>query len=340
MDSLSQIALGAAVSVAVMGRRTPLAQAALWGAVCGTLPDLDALLDHGDAVRNMTLHRAETHALFWLTLVAPLIAAGIHRLNPGGASFKRWWLAVWLVLITHPLLDVMTVYGTRLALPFTDQPYGVGSIFIIDPLYTLPLLLGLGLTLYRKSLHANLVGLVASTLYLTWGYGAQQQVRGVAEASLQDMGVPVQRLLVTPTAFNSVLWRVVAITPDGYLEGFRSLLDREPHIHFERYPRGMEWYEPLADHDPVQRIVAFSRGYFDLVRVDDSIRIRDLRMGQTPYFFFSFIVAEQGPDGLMPVQPLPVGDRPPVADGLRWMRQRLLGRPLPSPGTELRNADH
>ena len=65
MDSLSQIALGAAVGVAVMGRRTAVWKAAAWGAVAGTLPDLDVLIDHGDPVRNMVLHRAESHALFW-----------------------------------------------------------------------------------------------------------------------------------------------------------------------------------------------------------------------------------------------------------------------------------
>lgn len=335
MDSLSQIALGATVSVAVMGRHTPVGRAALWGALCGTLPDLDALIDHGDAVRSMTLHRAETHALFWLTLMAPIIAAGIHRLHRGSARFTRWWLAVWLVLITHPLLDVMTVYGTRLALPFTDQPYGVASIFIIDPLFTLPLLVGLGVAMYRKSARPTVVALAISTLYLAWGYGAQQQVRGVALASLDEQGVTVEQLLVTPTAFNSVLWRVVAITPDGYAEGFRSLLDAGPQMQFIHHPRGMAGYDRVAQHDPVQRIAAFSRGYFDLVQVDDTLRIRDLRMGQTPYFYFSFVIAEQGVDGWQWVPPQPVGDRPPLAEGLGWMWLRMAGNPLPPPGAGL-----
>jgi inner membrane protein len=54
MDSLSQIALGSAVGIAVMGRRTAVWKAALWGAVCGTLPDLDSFIDHGDAISNIT----------------------------------------------------------------------------------------------------------------------------------------------------------------------------------------------------------------------------------------------------------------------------------------------
>src|SRR3990167_1041611 len=150
MDSLTQIALGSAVGVAVMGRRTAVWKAALWGAVAGTLPDLDVLIDHGDPIRNMVLHRAETHAPFWLTLFSLPFALLVARASGEWAQWKRWWLAMWLALVTHPLLDAMTVYGTQLARPWSDRPYGVGSVFIIDPLYTLPLLAGTGWAVARR----------------------------------------------------------------------------------------------------------------------------------------------------------------------------------------------
>ena len=82
MDSVTQILLGASVSVAVMGRRTAVWKSALWGGVAGLLPDLDVLLDHGDPVLNMVRHRAETHALLLLTLFAiPLawVVSGVHK---------------------------------------------------------------------------------------------------------------------------------------------------------------------------------------------------------------------------------------------------------------------
>jgi inner membrane protein len=231
MDSLSQLVLGAAVGVAVMGRRTALWKSAAWGAVLGTLPDLDVFVDHGDALLNMTLHRAESHALFWLTLAAPLFGAGIARLQGEWPLWRRWVLAAWLALITHPLLDTMTVYGTQLALPFSNHPFGVGSVFIIDPLYTVPLIVGLvlGLAWWRRhpgrALRANAVGLLLSTAYLGWGVLVQQHVTAIAQASLARQGIAAQALLVTPTAFNTVLWRVVATTPTHYHEGFYSLLD-------------------------------------------------------------------------------------------------------------------
>ena len=143
MDPLTHVALGAAVGVAVMRRRSAVWKPALWGAVAATLPDLDVLIDHRNPILDMVLHRAESHAPFWLTLASPLLAALVVFVHREPAHWRAWWLAIWLALVTHPLLDALTVYGTRLALPFSDRPYGVGSVFIIDPLVTLPWLAGL-----------------------------------------------------------------------------------------------------------------------------------------------------------------------------------------------------
>ena len=114
MDSLSQYVLGAGLGVAVMGRRTSVWKAALWGGIAGTIPDLDALIDHGDPIRNMTFHRAESHSLLYLTILAPALAVGVAKLHGEMQHFRRWWLALWLALFTHPLLDNMTIYGTQL----------------------------------------------------------------------------------------------------------------------------------------------------------------------------------------------------------------------------------
>jgi len=333
MDSLSQLALGAAVGMATMGRRTALWKAALWGGVCGTLPDLDAFIDHGDPIRDMTFHRAESHALFWLTLAAPLLAAAIARLHGEWTLFRRWWLAVWLVLVTHPLLDWMTVYGTQLALPFTDRPFALGSLFIIDPLYTVPLLVGVIAALILRNtrgLRWNHVGLALSTLYLAWSVGAQQQVRAVAQASLSQQGITAERLLVTPTAFNTVLWRVLAVSGDTYHEGFYSLLDDTPRIDFDAFPRGTALYEATRDHWHVARMAWFTHGFFRMTQHGDELRLTDLRMGQEPTYSFTFVVARHGSDW-RPVTPVLVGMRPDIERGLSWLWRRLQGERLPPP---------
>ncbi len=335
MDSLSQIALGAAVGVATMGRRTAIWKAALWGGLAGTMPDLDVFIDHGDPVRNMVLHRAETHALFWLTLFSLPLAALVARLHGEWAIWRRWWLAMWLVLVTHPLLDTMTVYGTQLALPFTDYPFGVASIFIIDPLYTLPLLVGAcGALALRGSvagLRANAVGLVLSTVYLAWGVAAQQHVARIAGDALARQGIAAEHLLVTPAPLNTLLWRVVAMSGAHYYEGFYSLLDAEPTVQFDRFEQGQPLVPELQGLDSVRRIAAFSKGFYKLEQVGSQLLVSDLRMGQEPGYTFRFVVAERSSPLRALERPLQQGTRLDLARGLPWLWRRMWGEPLPPP---------
>ncbi len=334
MDSLTQIALGSAVGVAVMGRRTAVWKAALWGAVGGTLPDLDAFINHGNAVLNMTLHRAESHALFYLTLAAPVLAWVVSRIHREAALFGRWWLALWLVLITHPLLDAMTVYGTQLLLPFTNYPWGVGSIFIIDPLYTVPLIVGVVTALRLKNtrgLRWNALGLVLSSLYLVWSVVAQQQATQVARASLQADGMAAESLLVTPAPFNTLLWRLVAMTPTQYLEGHYALLDKSPRIRWTAYERGAALAAQHAQDPYVARIAAFSHGFYRVSESAGHLFITDLRMGQEPTYTFNFDLGTAQERAANSQVPTLKSARPDVATALPWLWRRMWGEPLPPP---------
>ena len=336
MDSLSQFALGAAVGVAVMGRRTAVWKAALWGGVCGTLPDLDALVDHGDPVLNMVLHRAHTHALFWQTLASVPVAAAIAWLQREG-GFRRWWAAVWLIFVTHALLDAMTVYGTQLARPFSDHPYGVGSIFIIDPLYTLPLLLGLWVALVGRwpgRWRWNATGLALSTAYLGWSAAAQWHVEGVVREQLarRPDAPAIQRVLVTPAPLNTLLWRVVLMRPGGYEEGFYALADAGRPIRFERHATDPVLTAEALAVPAAASIAAFSQGFFRVDERDAEVRITDLRMGQEPNYVFSFAVAQRA-SPLQPITPRESGGRGDIDVGraLHWLWRRAGGADIDPP---------
>lgn len=304
--------------------------------------DLDALVDFGDPVLDMTMHRAHSRALFWLTVVAPAIGWVVARVHGETDRWRRWWLAAWLVLITHPLLDAMTVYGTQLARPFSDHPFGVGSVAIIDPAYTVPLVVGVvaalradrgnrardaaGAARLGRRLRWNALGLAASTLHLGWSFVAQHHVRGVAERALAAQGIVAERVPVMPTAFNTVLWWVVAMTPDGYHEGFRSLLDARPDMRFDRFERGAALREALAGHPPVERIARFSHGFWATAAHGGRVAITDLRMGQEPSYVFSFVVARQQGERLAPIdETTRIGRRPDLGRGLDWLWRRALG---------------
>ncbi|MFZ9082110.1 MAG: metal-dependent hydrolase [Burkholderiaceae bacterium] len=352
MDSLTQASLGAAVGVAVMGRRTAAWKAALWGAAMGTLPDLDVVFDFGDPIRNMTEHRAESHALFYQLLAAPLLTLLVARPRlrhpgmplpvSGSAATSRpwantfdspsgyglWTLATALILITHALLDGMTVYGTQLWLPFYNEAVGLGSVFIIDPLYTLPLLLGLFASLITKKawgFNSLKLGLLLSSLYLVWSAAAQAWVERTVQAQLPESRAA---LLVTPSAFNTVLWRLVAITDTHYYEGWYSLLaDGSAPVRWRALPRDPALYDLLKDNPSVARLARFSDGFFHLERIGDKVVMTDLRMGQEPAYVFRFDIGSLQPTGELsgPVE-RPLVQRPPLREGLAWLWQRTWGR--------------
>lgn len=144
----------------------------------------------------------------------------------------------------------------------------------------------------------------------------------------------MQELLVTPAPFNTVLWRAVAMTPEGYLEGFYSLNDPDKTIKFEAYSRGDKLYRQLEDHSGVARLTSFSKGFFKMEERSGEVLISDLRMGQEPHYAFNFVVAERVEGELNQVAPRQVANQPDLGPALRWLWRRALGEPLDYPRIE------
>ena len=66
----------------------------------------------------------------------------MSRIHREPALFRRWWLLAWLGADLPSLAGRDDDLRHAARLPFTDYPFGIGSIFIIDPLFTLPVLVG------------------------------------------------------------------------------------------------------------------------------------------------------------------------------------------------------
>ncbi len=311
MDSLSQIVLGGAVAAAIApaGHRRA---ALLAGAALGTLPDLDSLpivLLSDDPVTLMTVHRSFSHSLFVLPLVGWLLWWLFKRYGHGrvAASSVRWFWAIQLALVTHPLLDAFTVYGTQLWWPLAPPPTMWSSVFIIDPLYTVWLLIGCAVAWFarerRLAQRALVFGLVLSSGYLGWSLLAKTMVDREAERTLASMGLADAPYFSVPMPFNTLLWRVVAMTPDGFVEGQRSLVaDRGP-MRFQSHASDAAALREVAQLPAVRRLAWFTHGFMKALRRDGQLVLVDLRMGLEPDYSFNFAVAEAGPDGWRAVPP-------------------------------------
>ena len=311
MDTVTQIALGAAVGEATLGRKVGW-RAQVWGGLCGLLPDLDVLWPFADTVSAFTWHRGYSHSIAVIVLATPLVAWAAVRVHPGTRPFRRGWLLlVFLALITHPLLDCFTVYGTQVLLPFSDLPVAWSTVFIIDPAFTGPVALGVlaALVLSRKrglGHRLNHAGLALGVAWLAFTVVAKAHVGRVASDSLPP---GVTRVFTTPTPLNAVLWRVVAMTGEGqYLEGYYSLLDAEPRVAFRSRSDGHELLQPLRSEASVARLMWFSRGFFSGRELGNGeIVLSDLRMGLEERPVFSFVVGRRAEAA---IEPVPVRQRP------------------------------
>jgi inner membrane protein len=327
MDTITQIALGAAIGEATLGRRIGN-RAILWGGLCGLFPDLDVLIPFGDAVKEFTYHRGFSHSLFVLTALTPLFVWLILRIHPGTREHRsRWLMLVFLSLITHVLLDCLTVYGTQILWPLPTPPVMWSTIFIIDPAYSLPLITG-GLAaaiMSRRELRGhriNAVCLTLSTLYLAWSIGAKLYVNDTVKSALARQNIAYRDILTVPTPFNTLLWRVLVMDERGYFEGFYSLLDKDRNVRFNHYTSDDQLLAGLAGHWPVRRLQWFTHGFFAVHKWDRAIVIADLRMGLEPAYFFQFKVAEIGNPHAVPTR----SERIRVERGtelLHWVWQRV-----------------
>lgn len=291
MDSITQAVLGASIQGALLGRWQGR-KALLYGAALATLPDLDVVIDYGDAVGNMTYHRGFSHSLFVLSGLALLLTWLIRRYRPHpGYSDRRLLLTLWLVLITHPLLDAFTSYGTQLFWPLMPTPTAWSSLFIIDPLYTLPLIAAVVISLFtglrENSWRIPSVALAVSTLYIGFSMAGKFMAEQRVEAELARQGIQAEQLFVTPTPLNTLLWRVIVLDGEHYHEALVGWLDAAPP-QLQRLPRGIELREQLRDSPKHQRLAWFSNGVLRYDQIGDRLIVTDLRLGMTGFHPFRF----------------------------------------------------
>jgi len=310
MDSLTQITLGAAVGEATLGAKVGK-KAPLWGAALGTLPDLDVLADpFVSEVTALAIHRGFSHSLLFIVLGTPLFGFLLHRLHRrDDASWREWSLLVLLTLASHVLLDCLTTYGTQVFNPFSDYPVIFGTVFVIDPLYTVPLLAGLLAALthapgssWRR--RANYAGLALSSLYLLLTVANKLHMERVFANALTAQDRTVERVFTRPMPLNNVLWAAIAEDSTGFWVGYHSLLDGERHVDFDRVPKNHHLLRDAWDTPAVKRLRWFSRGYFSVSEQDGQLYVHDLRFGRSDLgldagpssYVFTFEL-ERGRDG-------------------------------------------
>lgn len=296
MDSVTQIVLGITTAELVAGKKLQN-KTFLYGAVLGTIPDLDIVVGKFmNAVDGVAIHRGLSHSLLFFVLLAPVFGWLISKIEKEKISFKSASLLALWCLGTHVLLDLFTSWGTQILWPL-EHRFALKTIFVIDPLYTIPLLISLILVWKNKEHFIRrkyiIRGLIISSSYLLLTCVLKLFVVQQFETALQNQNLVYQELIVKPTAFNCILWNANVATSKGYYLADYSLFDSQP-IQFTFYPKNRELEEKLVNSYDFHRLKKISEGWYLVTEHNNRLFFNDLRFGllndqpENPQFAFSY----------------------------------------------------
>jgi len=285
MDSLTQIILGAAVAEVVSGKKLGN-KAPLWGAIAGTIPDLDVFIGFLYHPIDATLvHRGFSHSLLFAIIFSPMIAFVIHRVYKQKFSFQIWLRLFFFSIVTHPILDMFTNYGTQFFWPL-DYRISFNTVFVVDPLYTIPFGICLLIVLFLKPSNKwrskiNLFGIYYSFLYLIWGVVVKLFILYNSTNYFSKTSYTVKNEIVTPMPLTSFYWMILCEDETNYYLGYKSIFKPFQSKEIDIIPKNQSKLDSLIwkGTNYSETLKRISNNYYNLETKKDTVIFYDLRFG-------------------------------------------------------------
>ncbi|MAT54100.1 MAG: hypothetical protein CMN32_06430 [Saprospirales bacterium] len=279
MDILTHIVIGASSSVVLfedqLGKRT-----ALVGGLAALVPDVDTLLTlFYDQADSLLLHRGLSHSIFFILFLSASTSILLRLRN--NSNPIRWGMVVFVALTSHVLLDVMTSYGTRILHPFSDSQFSIGNINVVDPVFTVPALMGLLLYLFSKKAPskrkiANLTGLGISLIYAMLTLFNYLHVKHLFIDTFARANIVPERVVVIPSSAGSFYWHGIAVTSAGWVVGDYSVFDKDNNISLVSYQSDNSLLNSF-DTDIMEKVMRYVDGVFLTREEEGKVRVYHLK---------------------------------------------------------------
>ena len=292
MDPVTHLLVGAVVGQVVAGRKLGFAQAACWGAIAAELPDIDVLVSAmaaDDSLDMLVRHRGTTHSL-WFPPVVGLLSGFLVRFSlHSRASPWTWVLLFTAALLSHPLLDVCTHYGTQLLAPFSDRRFALPALPIVEPAYTAIFAVGLAVAALlvrhdraQRAVLACVLTLLVSTGYLLYGLKLNADAVTWARKDLTRHSADLAVVYAFPTLLQLPYRRVVARTAGEDWVGFVSMAHPCPIAWSHRVRDDTAMVGELRASYGGRIFEWFAEGLTAAYADDRHVFLADLRYGFTP----------------------------------------------------------
>ncbi len=209
MDPLSQGTVGAAFAQSAANKNN-IFKIGLIGFLAGLAPDLDVLIQSStDPILFLEYHRQFTHSLLFIPFGSLIVALVLFPLFIRSMSIKTVYFASLLGYATHGLLDACTSYGTQLFWPFSNERVTWNNISIVDPLFTIPIIILIGVAIKTKKKIFSVFSIGWIALYLSLGFVQYERALTVAKELANERGHNPERLTLKPSFGNLILWKSI-----------------------------------------------------------------------------------------------------------------------------------
>ena len=209
MDPLSQGAVGTAFAQSTANKKN-IFKISVIGFLAGLAPDLDILINSStDPILFLEYHRQFTHSLFFIPFGSLIVALILFPFVKSSMSKKTVYYASLLGYATHGLLDACTSYGTQLFWPFSNERVTWNNISIVDPLFTIPVLILVVIAIKTKKKIFSFFSIGWVIFYLSLGFIQYERALLAAVELAQVRGHSPERLTLKPSFGNLILWKSI-----------------------------------------------------------------------------------------------------------------------------------
>ncbi len=289
MDPLSQGIMGAAFPQS-FSKQKNIVIVFIIGFLAGMFPDVDIFFrSNHDPLLFLEFHRQFTHSLIFIPvggLIFTLIFYGIFfRILPFG--FLKTWLFATMGYGTHGLLDACTSYGTQLLWPFSNDRISWNNISIIDPMFTIPILILLILSLIKRKSFWAKIALGWAIIYLFIGFVQNHRAEEAAKEIVMQRNHHSEIMSVKPSFSNLILWKIIYQHDDYfYIDAVNIGLRKEVFTgqkikKFNKFD--LSYYHDLSNiqKKDIDRFLWFSQG-FVATNPQDQFELLDIRYSNLP----------------------------------------------------------
>ncbi len=229
MDTITHSLLGAVVvrsAFPAQKSKHPFTnrQILITGAVAGAFPDIDYLASWVDPMIYLTLwHRSITHSFVMLPLWAVLAGIGLSFVFKRRGEWRYLSILAGASLLSHIASDLITVYGTQVFAPVSSWRASIGTTFIIDPWFTLIVLIGLVSGIKSASHRLPRASLAVLLTYVLFQAGLKHESLAIAQDHVRREGMSAIRVAAFPQPFSPFNWKLIVEAQDHYDIGYVSL---------------------------------------------------------------------------------------------------------------------